>query len=569
MYKGIAASCGIGIGEVLRVRCQDLSYEPHKIDNIPQEINRFKSAVEKFSENTSRKADRLEKGIGEKEAQIIRGHIMMIQDPFMQSEIENLIQGGECAEKALDTVCDMFVKIFTSSGDELTEQRATDVEDIRTGVLSVLLGREEPNVGVCKPGTVIVVHDLTPSTTAGIVKENIAAIVTETGGFTSHSAILARALEIPAVLGVGDILSAVKDGEKIIADGSCGVVILNPTSEQTAKYNEEREKFFAEKQALKEFIGKQTVTADGAGVELCCNIGSPADMRNVVDCDGDGIGLFRTEFLFMDSGSLPSEEEQFEVYSNVAKAMKGRPVIIRTLDIGGDKPMPYLGLEKEENPFMGFRAVRYCLSRPDVYKTQLRALLRASAYGDIRIMVPLVTAVEEMRAVKSLISELETELDGKGIEYNKDIKVGAMAETAAAGVVADLLAEECDFFSIGTNDLIGYTMCADRGNTKVSYLYSAYNPAVLRMIKNIIEQGKKAGIPVGMCGEAAADPLLIPMLIAFGLDEYSVSPNSVLQTRKAISLWSKEEAVALADNVMRLKTEKEVKSMLSDNAKIK
>lgn len=567
MYKGIAASGGIGIGEVLRICSQDLSYEPHKIDDIPQEITRFKSAVERFSSLTEKKAVQLEKSVGEKEAQIIRGHILMIQDPFMQSEIEKLIQNGECAEKALDTVCDMFVNMFTSSGDELTMQRATDVEDIRAGMLSVLLGREEADISDCKPGTVIVVHDLTPSMTAGIVKENIAAIVTETGGFTSHSAILARALEIPAVLSLSGVLSEVKDGEKIIADGSSGVVILNPTDEQTAQYNDKREKFLAEKQALKAFVGKKTVTPDGAQVELCCNIGKPADTHNVIDCDGEGVGLFRTEFLFMDSDSLPSEEEQFEAYCKVAKAMKGKPVIIRTLDIGGDKDVPYLGLEKEENPFMGFRAVRYCLSRPDVYKPQLRALLRASAYGDIRIMVPLVTTVDEMRAVKSLINELKTELDSEGTAYNKNIKVGAMAETAAAGVVADLLAEECDFFSIGTNDLTGYTMCVDRGNAQVAYLYSAYNPAVLRMIKNIIEQGKKAGIPVGMCGEAAADPLLIPMLIAFGLDEYSVSPTSVLQTRKTISLWSREEACALADKVMSLKTEKEVKAMLAENAK--
>lgn len=567
MYKGIAASGGIGIGKVLLIKEQDLSYEAYKVQDIEAELERFKKAVEKFSLDTEKKAAELEKNVGEKEAQIIRGHIMMMQDPFMLSEIERLIGEGECAEKALETICDMFAAMFSSTGDELTMQRVTDVEDIRAGLLAILLGKEEVDISACPPQTVIVVRDLTPSMTASIVKENIAAVVTETGGFTSHSAILARALEIPAVLSVKDILNNVNDGDEIIVDGSKGVVIDNPSDEQKAQYEQKREKFLADKEALKLFIGKETKTADDVKVELCCNIGKPSDAYNAIDSDGEGIGLFRTEFLFMDATSIPSEEEQFEAYQKVAEAMKGKPVIIRTLDIGGDKDIPYLGLESEDNPFLGFRAVRYCLSRHDVYKPQLRALLRASAFGDIRIMVPLVTTVEEMRSVKALVDEIKAELDSEGIAYNKDILVGAMAETAAAGVIPDLLAQECDFFSIGTNDLTGYTMCVDRGNPKVAYLYSAYNPAVLRMIRNIITEGRKAGIPVGMCGEAAADPLLIPMLIAFGLDEYSVSPTSVLSTRKTISLWSTDEAKALAEKVMQLKTEKEVREMLEANAR--
>ncbi|MCQ4022914.1 MULTISPECIES: phosphoenolpyruvate--protein phosphotransferase [unclassified Ruminococcus] len=567
MFKGIAASKGIGIGRVLIIKEQDLSYEANSVIDTEAEVERFKAAVAKFSTDTEKKAADIEKNVGQKEAEIIRGHILMIQDPFVSGEIENKIKAGDCAEKALDEICSMFAAMFASTGDELTMQRATDIEDIRKGILSILLDREEADISTCPEGTVIVVGDLTPSMTASINKDNIAAIVTETGGYTSHSAILARALEIPAVLSVSDILSQASDGDEIIVDGSKGVVIKSPSEQQKSEYTSKRNKYLADKEALKAFIGKETATSDGVKAELCCNIGKPTDVHNVLESDGEGIGLFRTEFLFMDSTSLPSEEQQFEAYSKVAKAMNGKPVIIRTLDIGGDKDVPYLGLESEDNPFLGYRAVRYCLSRPDVYKPQLRALLRAAVYGDIRIMVPLVTTVEEMRQVKALVEQIKSELDSEGVKYKKDVKIGAMAETAAAGVIPDLLAEECDFFSIGTNDLTGYTMCVDRGNSKVAYLYSAYNPAVLRMIRNIITEGKKAGIPVGMCGEAAADPLLIPMLIAFGLDEYSVSPTSVLSARKTISQWSLAEAQALADKVMKLKTEKEVKEMLEANVK--
>ncbi len=565
-YEGIAASSGIGIGRAVLIKEQDLSYEAKAVSNVKEEIDRYNSALDKFKSDTSAKADELEKSVGAKEAEIIRGHILMITDPFMQSEIERLIGEGECAEKALETMCDMYAAMFSSTGDELTMQRVTDIEDIRKGMLSILLGRNETDIGDCPGGSVIVVKDLTPSMTAGIKKENIEAIVTETGGFTSHSAILARALEIPAVLSVSNITKLISDGEDIIVDGSSGSVINSPNPAQRADYEGRRSSFLEAKAALRNFVGKETKTADGVKLELCCNIGKPADAHNVIDCDGEGVGLFRTEFLFMDNTSLPSEEEQFEAYRKVAASMNGKPVIIRTLDIGGDKEIPYLGLEPEDNPFLGYRAVRYCLSRPDVYKPQLRALLRASAFGDVRIMAPLVTTVDEMRSVRALVEEIKSELDSEGVEYNKNIKIGAMAETAAAGVVPDLLARESDFFSIGTNDLTGYTMCVDRGNPKVAYLYSAYDPAVLRMIKNIITAGKNAGIPVGMCGEAAADPLLIPMLIAFGLDEYSVSPTSVLATRRTISLWSVNEAKTLAEKVMMLETEKEVKKALADAA---
>lgn len=565
MLKGIGASPGIGIGRILLVKEHSLNYTPSQVSDIQSELARFRAAVESFRTKTHEKADKMAQSVGEKEAEILRGHVLMIQDPYMTGEIEKLIEGGQCAESALEAICDMFINVFSSAEDELTNQRATDVKDVKEGILRILLGVEETDLSGAPQGTVLVARELTPSMTACINKENVVGIITETGGKTSHSAILARALEIPAVLSAEQITQAVGDKQAVILDGSEGIVIVDPEIEQVTEYTRRRDEFIKERRALGKFIGKDTKTADGRRVELAANIGTPQDAQKALDSDAEGVGLFRTEFLFMDKTSLPGEEEQFEAYKKAALIMKGKPVIIRTLDIGGDKEIPYLGLQKEENPFLGFRAVRFCLKREDIYKTQLRALLRASAFGDVRIMIPLVTCVEEVTAVKTLIKQCMAELDGEHIKYDRNIKTGVMMETSAAAVIADLLAKEADFFSIGTNDLTQYTMCVDRGNPSVAYLYSHYNPAVLRAIRRIIECGKKEGIPVGMCGEAASDPLLIPMLISFGLDEYSVSPTAVLATRKAISMWNKQEADALANKVMNLKTEAEAAALLKQS----
>lgn len=562
MYNGIGASSGIGIGRVMIIKEQALSYAPTTDATPEQEIERYKRALNKFVENTMAKAEQMKSSVGEKEAEIIMGHAAMLQDPYMNSEIEKQMQSGSSAEKALETICDMFITMFESTGDELTMQRATDVKDIKKGMLSVLLGIEEADISKAPKGTIIVVDDLTPSMTTGIVKENIAGIITQTGGKTSHSAILARALEIPAVLSVAGVVEKLADGQQVIIDGSKGTVIDAPTEEQLKDYKEKRNKFLKEKEELKKYIGMATATADGRVVELVGNIGNPDNAKQVVECDGEGVGLFRTEFLFMDSDSMPTEEQQFEAYKKAALVLKDKPLIIRTLDIGGDKEIPYLGLKKEENPFLGFRAVRFCLENTQLYKTQLRALLRASAFGNIKIMVPLVTCVDEIRAVKALVKEIMADLDSQGIAYNKEIQVGVMMETSASVMVADLLAKEADFFSIGTNDLTQYTMCVDRGNADVAYLYTVYNPAVLRAIKHIIECGSKEGIMVGMCGEAAADPLMIPLLVAFGLSEFSVSATSVLATRKVISMWTQQEAQQVAQRTMQLETEKEVEEYL-------
>ena len=558
MYKGIGGSAGIGIGKVMLIVEQSLDFTPKTVSDTDAELQRYRNAVSKFCQNTEQQAEQLKKSAGEKEAEIIMGHILMIQDPYMNSEIENSIKGGNCAEQALTDICNMFITVFSSADDELTQQRATDVKDIKNAILAILLGVEEVKISDAPKGTILVAKDLTPSMTAGINKDNVVGIITEVGGKTSHSAILARALEIPAVLSVQNVTSKVKDGDTVIVDGNEGDVIENPSEDKILEYSEKRTAYLKEKAELSKFIGKATATKDGAVVELVGNIGKVDDANKVIECDGEGIGLFRTEFLFMDRDKMPTEEEQFEAYKKVALIMKDRPVIIRTLDVGGDKDIPYLGLTKEENPFMGFRAVRYCLKNIDLYRTQLRALLRASAYGEIKIMVPLVVDVEELRSVKAIVKELMAELDAENVEYNKDIQIGVMIETPAASLIADILAKEADFFSIGTNDLTGYTMCVDRGNADVAYLYSPFQPAVLRSIKHIIECGNRENIMVGMCGEAAADPMLIPLLISFGLNEFSVSATSVLATRKAISQWSKEDADKVTLEVMAMTSEKDI-----------
>ncbi len=567
MNKGIAGSAGYGVGKVVIISDAKPEYENRTITDTDAEIKRYDDAVAAFTEKTHAMAEAMKESVGEHNAEILEGHILLLTDPGMDEITKGAIMSGTCAEAAFESTCDMFAGMFQMADDELTRQRATDIGDIKVRMLKILTGTPDVNISEVPAGTILVAEDLTPSMTAGIVKENVAGIITAVGGKTSHSAILARALEIPAVLSVDGIVDMVSDGMTAVVDGCDGICILDPSPEEIEEYQAKREKYLSDKALLEVYRGKDTVTADGVKVHLYGNIGNPEDAKQVAACDGEGVGLFRTEFLFMGASELPSEEEQFRAYKAAAETMEGREVIIRTLDVGGDKDIPYLGLEKEDNPFLGFRAVRYCLQNKDSYRVQLRALLRASAFGDIKIMVPLVTCVDEIRSVKALVKELMAELDAENIAYNKDIQVGAMIETPAASLIADLLAKEADFFSIGTNDLTQYTMAVDRGNAKVAYLYSSYNPAVLRSMKNIIEAANAAGIMVGMCGEAAADPLLIPLLISFGLGEFSVSATSVLATRGTIAKWSKAEADELAAKALSLATETEVAELLKANAR--
>ena len=567
MYKGIAASRGIGIGSICRIIEQDLSFETKMVTDSEAEKARFQKAIDDFVEETYAMAEDVKKNIGEKESEILLGHAVMISDPSMSGEMFSMIDAGQCAEAALTGVCDMFYGIFSTMEDEMMKQRASDIADVKVSILKKLLGIKDIEIGKVPAGTVLVCKDLTPSMTSQIVKENVVGIITEVGGPTSHSAILARALEIPAVLSVPGIVDMVEDKDAAIVDGTAGDVFINPDGDVLANYVAKREEFIKKKEELKKFIGKETLTADGDKLEVFCNIGTPKDAKKAMECDGEGVGLFRSEFLFMDNTHLPTEEEQFEAYKEALETMEGKTVIIRTLDIGGDKDIPYMDFEKEENPFLGFRAVRYCLAHEDMYKTQLRAITRASAFGKAKIMVPLVTTVDEVRAVKKLVAEIKEDLRKEGIAFDENIEVGCMTETAASAAIADLLAKEADFFSIGTNDLTGYTMAVDRGNAKVAYLYSAFQPAVLRSIRQIISAAKEAGIPVGMCGEAAADPLMIPLLMSFGLDEYSVNPVLVLTSRCIISKWTKAEADALADKVMAMDNVEDIVAALKEAAK--
>ena len=566
MLKGTNASSGIGIGNAVIVEEKELVIKRETVRDAAAEVERFKGALDLTLKKTEELAADLATRVGEKEAEIMQGHMMLLMDPMLTGEIETAITGESiCAEYAIEQVCTTYADLFASMDDELMQQRATDMRDIKTRMQRELLGVESVDIASLPAGTILVAKDLTPSMTAGIKPENVAGIVTELGGKTSHSAILARALEIPAVVAVPDLMNQVENGHVIVLDGSEGTVYIDPDQNVVDDFSAKREKFLKEKKELEQYIGKPTVTKDGVRIELVANIGKPEDLEKVLQYDGEGVGLFRTEFLFMDRTAMPTEEEQFEAYKTVAEGLKGKSVIIRTLDIGGDKEIPYMGLTKDENPFLGYRAIRFCLDRKDdVYKPQLRALLRASAYGNIKIMVPMVTCIEELREAKALIEEIKKELDEQNIPYKKDIEVGIMVETAAASLMADVFAKEAAFFSIGTNDLTQYTMSVDRGNDKVSYLYSTFNPAVLRSIKRIITCGREAGIMVGMCGEAASDPLMIPLLLAFGLNEFSMSASAILYSRKLITGYSTQELQAVADKAMSFATAAEVESYMRE-----
>ena len=563
MLKGVGASAGIGIGKVICIREQNLDYSQVQYQGREQEKARLKQAVETFCEKTQRMAEDIRQRVGQKESEILSGQVMMLSDPFMVSQMEDAIQSGSCAEAAVDTVCQMYIEMFSNVEDELMKQRATDIEDIKTRMLRLLLGVESVDMASLPKGTVLAAKELTPSMTVGLQKENVSAIITEVGGKTSHSAILARALEIPAVLGIPDALQQLTDGQTAIVDGATGQVLTEPDAETLYHYTKLQEEQLRQKAMLSIYRDKPTTDASGRSYQLYANIGSVMEAQAALENGAEGIGLFRTEFLFMDRPAMPDEEEQLEAYSSVSHLMKGKEVIIRTLDVGGDKEVSYLKMGSEQNPFLGWRAIRYCLSEQPLFKTQLRALLRAGAQErNIKIMLPLVTGVQEIRAARSLLEECKQELSREGLEYDPKIALGVMIETPAAALTADLMAKEADFFSIGTNDLTQYTIAVDRGNAKVEQLYTTLHPAVLRSIRGIIHAAKQAKIPVGMCGESAADPLLIPLLMQFGLDEFSVSASSVLKTRKTISEWNREQVEQVAEQAMQLSTPQELDEYL-------
>ena len=566
MLKGIGASVGIGIGKAVVIKDIELDIKKRNIDNFEVELELFNKALEHTKQRSKAMAETLRKRVGSKEAEILEGHVLLMSDPMLIAEIETGIRTQMLnSEYVLEDVCERFAAIFESMDDELMQQRATDMRDIKTRLQKSVLGLEDVDLSELEADSILIAKDLTPSMTAGLNPEKVTGIITQFGGTTSHSAILARALEIPAILSVAKILDKVSDKDSICMDGESGELYINPSQEVIEDFKKKQIEQIEFKKILETYKGKESVSKDGRKVEIAANIGKPSDVKKVLEYDADGIGLFRTEFLFMDRDSIPNEEEQFEAYKKVAVAMEDKPVIIRTLDIGGDKEIPYMNISKDENPFLGYRAIRLCLDRKDdIYRPQLRALLRASAFGNIKIMLPLITSIEEVYEAKQLIEEEKKNLDAQGIDYNKSIKVGVMIETAAATLIADILAKEVDFFSIGTNDLIQYTMSVDRGNDKVSYLYSVYNPAVLRAIKHIISEAKKAGIQVGMCGEAAADPKLIPLLLYWGLDEFSMSASYVLKSRKLVTDTDIQSLKDMEEAVMALESESKVRAFLEE-----
>lgn len=567
MLRGIGTSKGIGIGKALVIHKCKNAVSRVKIKDTEAEVDKFNEAVEKFIQETNELVDKLSQKLNgdDKNALVLKNQEYLIRDPEFTSGVISAITNDKLnAEAAVEDTCEMLKNIFLSFNNDTMTQRVADIEDMKQRLIAIMQGQKHIDLTKLSDNTVIIADEIHPSMTANMDTEHIAGIISEKGGDTSHASILARALEIPAVLSVKDICSKIAEGEEVIVDGAYGEVFVNPTPITLKIYNKKKKAYDERVKELKKYIDKQTVTKDGRKVMLAANIGNADEAAKAVKAGAEGVGLFRTEFLFMNKQALPTEEEQYNEYKKAAVVLDGRQLTIRTLDIGGDKDIPYMGLTKELNPFLGYRAIRFCLDRVDIFTTQLRAVLRASAYGNIRIMIPMITSVTEVQAVKKIINGICRDLDKKDIKYDKDIKIGVMIETPAAAIMADVLAHEVDFFSIGTNDLTQYTLAVDRGNENVAYLYSALNPAVIRSIKHIIECAHNAGIEAGMCGEAAADERMIPLLLNFGLDEFSVTVSRVLETRKEIASWSSKEVKEITENVMNYSEEKEVSNYLSD-----
>ena len=567
MLRGIGTSKGIGIGKALIIHKCKNAVSRVKIKDTEAEVDKFNEAVEKFIQETNELVDKLSQKLNgdDKNALVLKNQEYLIRDPEFTSGVISAITNDKLnAEAAVEDTCEMLKNIFLGFNNDTMTQRVADIEDMKQRLIAIMQGQKHTDLTKLSDNTVIIADEIHPSMTANMDTEHIAGIISEKGGDTSHASILARALEIPAVLSVQDICSKIAEGEEVIVDGAYGEVFVNPTPITLKIYNKKKKAYDERVKELKKYIDKQTVTRDGRKVMLAANIGNADEAAKAVKAGAEGVGLFRTEFLFMNKQALPTEEEQYNEYKKAAVVLDGRQLTIRTLDIGGDKDIPYMGLTKELNPFLGYRAIRFCLDRVDIFTTQLRAVLRASAYGNIRIMIPMITSVTEVQAVKKIINGICRDLDKKDIKYDKDIKIGVMIETPAAAIMADVLAHEVDFFSIGTNDLTQYTLAVDRGNENVAYLYSALNPAVIRSIKHIIECAHNAGIEAGMCGEAAADERMIPLLLNFGLDEFSVTVSRVLETRKEIASWSSKEVKEITENVMNYSEEKEVSNYLSD-----
>ncbi|MGM9979144.1 MAG: phosphoenolpyruvate--protein phosphotransferase [Clostridium sp.] len=533
MKKGIAASKGYAIGKVFLQVNEEITITDKKVSDIEAEKAKLQKALDDSRTQLEKIKEKALIEMGAEKAQVFEAHITLLDDPEFTGAMQNEIESNSInSMKAVKSVTDMFVSIFDAMEDAYMKERAADIKDVSKRIISNLAGKGGEAFAITEGNTIVVAHDLTPSDTAQLDRSKVVGFITDIGGRTSHAAIMARTLEIPAVLGLGDITTSVKTGDSVIVDGLTGDVIINPSEEVIAEYTKKKEKFQAEQEELKKLIDVKTTTKSGRRIEVCGNIGKPEDVLGVIANGGDGVGLFRTEFLYMDRESAPTEEEQFESYKFVLEKMEGKQVVIRTLDIGGDKTLPYLPLPQEMNPFLGYRAIRLCLDRKEIFKVQLRALLRASVFGKLCVMFPMISGIQEFRQAKEVVEECKAELRAEGKEYSENIQWGIMVEIPAAAVMADELAKEVDFFSIGTNDLIQYTLAADRMSEKVSYLYNPMHPAVLRLIKMTIDGAHSQGKWVGMCGEMAGDEAAIPTLVEYGLDEFSMSATSILTAKK-------------------------------------
>ena len=563
MLKGKGVSRGIGLGNVVVLKKVERKIEKKTVKNeqVEHELERLHKALNEVINETEIQL----KNISGTESDIMQAYLMILQDPSLISETENAIKNDKYnAEYAVEVGFNSVVQIFQNMDDEYMASRAGDILDIKNRVLGKMLNEKTVDLSKLKPNTIIVATELTTSETAKLDFKNISGIITEIGGENSHTSIMARTHAIPAITGIENATSILKNDDNVAIDGTLGEIYVNPTEEEKQKLLTLQKQLEEEKLELEKYKNEETKTIDGTKVKLYANIGIVKDVEVAIEKTAEGIGLFRSEFLYMDSDTMPTEESQFEVYKNVAEMMQGKEVIIRTLDIGGDKELKYLKLEKEANPFLGLRAIRLCLDNLPLFKTQLRAILRASAFGKIEIMFPMISSIEELRKAKKVLEECKKELDNENIEYNKNIKVGIMVEIPSAALIADKLAKECDFFSIGTNDLIQYTVAVERGNEKITKLYTKFHPSVIKLIKMAIDGAHSANIICGMCGEAAGDLFYIPLLIGLGLDEFSMNSNSLLNARKRINNLDKAECVKLSEEILQMSSAEEVEERLKE-----
>ena len=562
--KGLGVSPGIGIGKAFIIDRGAINIKKKHVTDVEKEIDRLMIALETAKEQLNELYISTIDELGEKEARIFKSHEMMLEDDTFISDVVNRIKAeGVNAEFALNETSNAYIEMFQNIEDEYLRERSEDIKDVMNREIRLLMGINNNDFSNLKNNSIVVAKDLTPSDTAQLDRTKVAAMITEVGGKTSHAAIIARIMGIPTVVGLNNITDKINAGDTVICDGRTGKVLVNPNAKQLFFYNKKKIREDEINNELRNQIGLPSVTKDGFKVTLSANIGIPNDVDMALDNDAEGIGLFRSEFIFMNREHQPTEDEQFEQYKEVLVKMEGKPVIIRTLDIGGDKCVPYLDMPKEMNPFLGYRAIRLCLGNLQVFRTQLRAILRASVYGNVKIMIPMVSTMKELKDSKKILQQAKDELTREGIKFKDNIEIGVMIETPSAAIISDLLAKEVDFFSIGTNDLIQYTMAVDRLNSKLSYLYSQYHPALLRLIKGIIDNAHKAGIWVGMCGEAAGDPKLIPVFIGMGLDEFSMNSPSILRARYIVRNINKEDMEIIAKSTLDMENALEVEEYLS------